>query len=103
KEYGDFSLLKFLAGYIGYSLKANPPIWSIFVELIGSILLPLMLLAGTSLRNILLTLAACIALSLLPIEFKHYWHFYMISFFAGLSVLLWGKALAQRVEKLPPA
>lgn len=101
KEYGDFSLAKFVAGYVGYSLKANPPIWSIFVELIGSILIPLMLLSGTRLRNILLTLAACVALSLIPFEMKHYWHFYMISFFAGLTVLLWGKWLATAVEKLP--
>jgi peptidoglycan/LPS O-acetylase OafA/YrhL len=101
KEYGDFTLAKFIAGYVGYSLKANPPIWSIFVELVGSILIPLMLLSGARLRNILLALAACIALSLIPIEMKHYWHFYMISFFAGLSVLLWGKWLATVVEKLP--
>jgi peptidoglycan/LPS O-acetylase OafA/YrhL len=101
REYGDFTPMKFIAGYIGYSLKANPPIWSIFVELIGSILIPLMLLSGTRLRNILLALAACIALSLIPIEFKHYWHFYMISFFAGLTVLLWGKWLADIAEKFP--
>ena len=101
KEYGDFTPLKFVAGYVGYSLKANPPIWSIFVELIGSILIPLMLLSGTRLRNVLFALVACIALSLIPINLKHYWHFYMISFFLGLSVLLWGQWLASIVEKLP--
>lgn len=101
KEYGDFTLMKFAAGYLGYSLKANPPIWSIFVELIGSLLIPLMLLSGTRTRNILLALAACIALSLIPMESKHYWHFYMICFYAGLSLLLWGKWLAGFAAKLP--
>ena len=101
KEYGDFTPLKFIAGYIGYSLKANPPIWSIFVELIGSVLIPVMLLSGTSLRNILLALGACVALSLIPLDFKHHWNFYIISFYLGLSILLWGKWLAVRVEKLP--
>lgn len=101
KEYGDFTLLKFAAGYVGYSLKANPPIWSIFVELIGSLLIPLMLLSGTKLHNILLAFMACVALSLLPMESKHCWHFYMISFYVGLSVLLWGKWLAKFAAKLP--
>jgi peptidoglycan/LPS O-acetylase OafA/YrhL len=95
KEYGDFTLMKFAAGYIGYSLKANPPIWSIFVEIIGSLLIPLMLLSGTKPRNIFLAFIACIALSLLPINTKHYWHFYVFSFYVGLSVLLWGKWLAE--------
>ncbi|MEN0038600.1 MAG: acyltransferase [Cellvibrio sp.] len=101
REYGDFTPMKFIVGYVGYSLKANPPSWSIFVELIGSILIPLMLLSGTRLRNVLLTFVACIALSLIPVDFKHYWHFYMISFFVGLTVLLWGKWLAGHAEKLP--
>lgn len=100
-EYGDFTLMKFIAGYVGYSLKANPPSWSIYVELIGSILIPLMLLSGTRVRNVVLTFAACIALSLVPIDFKNYWHFYMICFFTGLTILLWGKWLATRAEKLP--
>lgn len=101
KEYGDFTPMKFVAGYVGYSLKANPPIWSIFIELIGSLLIPLMLLSGTKLRNVFLALVACIALSLIPADFKHYWHFYMISFYVGLTVLLWGKWLAGFTAKLP--
>ena len=101
KEYGDFTLAKFAVGYVGYSLKANPPIWSIFVELIGSILIPLMLLSGTKIRNIVLVFIACIALSLLPIDSKHYWHFYVICFYVGLTVLLWGRWLADKAAGLP--
>lgn len=101
EAYGDLTPLKLLAGYVGYSLKANPPTWSIFVELIGSLLIPLMLLSGNKVRNILLTLAACIALSFVPIDFRHFWHYFMISFFLGLSVLLWGKWLAGIAARLP--
>lgn len=100
KEYGDFTLMKFAAGYVGYSLKANPPIWSIFVELIGSLLIPVMLLSGTKLRNVLFTFAALIALSLIPMHTKHYWHFYIISFYVGLTVLIWGKWLTEITANL---
>lgn len=101
KSYGDFSLAKFVAGYVGYSLKANPPTWSIFVELVASALIPLMILSGKSIRLMVLTLITCIALSLLPFEFQHYWNFYMISFYLGLSVLWWGKPAALAIAQLP--
>jgi peptidoglycan/LPS O-acetylase OafA/YrhL len=100
KEYGDFSLLKFIAGYVGYSLKANPPIWSIYVELIASLLIPLMLLFGSKTSHIALALGACILLSLIPLNFKHHWNFYIFSFYAGLSVLLWGARLTSAMRSL---
>lgn len=93
KEFGEFSLLKFVAGYVGYSLKANPPIWSIYVEIIASLLIPLMLLFGNKASHIALALTACILISLIPLNFKHHWNFYIFSFYAGLSVLLWGRWL----------
>ena len=102
-EYGEFTLAKFAAGYVGYSLKANPPIWSIFVELVGSLVIPLMLLSGSKIRNVLLVFAACVALSLLPIDSKHYWHFYIVCFFIGLTVLIWGRRLANKIKRLPKA
>ena len=101
KSYGEFNLMKFIAGYVGYSLKANPPTWSIFVELVASALIPLMILTGKNLRLIAFAVAACIALSLLPFEFQHYWNFYMISFYLGLSLLLWGKPVAAIAARLP--
>lgn len=101
KEYGEFSLAKFVASYVGYSLKPNPPIWSIYVELVASLLIPLMILAGNSARNIVLGFIGCVLLSLVPIDFKHHWNFYMFSFYLGLTVLLWGKWLAARLKTLP--
>jgi len=100
KEYGEFGLLKFVASYVGYSLKPNVPIWSIFVELVASLLIPLMILSGNKKRNIIFALIGCILLSLIPVEFHHRWNFYMISFYLGLTVLVWGRWFAERLAGL---
>lgn len=100
KEYGEFGLLKFIASYVGYSLKPNVPIWSIFVELVATLLIPLMILSGNRLANIILAVIGCVLLSLIPIEFQHRWNFYMISFYLGLTVLVWGRWLADRLAGL---
>lgn len=100
-SFGDFSLSKLAAGYIGYSLKPNPPVWSIYVELIGSLLIPLMILSGSRWIYVFLATAACMGLSFLKGEFQHYWNFFMISFYAGLTILLWGKPWAKFLARLP--
>lgn len=100
--YGDFSLSKFLAAYVGYSLKPNQPIWSIYIEIIASLLIPLMILSGTKIRYIIVCALACILFSFIPIEFKHHWNFYLISFYIGLSILLWGKHLAHWLTNTHP-
>ena len=103
KEYGEFSLAKFVVSYVGYSLKPNPPIWSIYVELVASLLIPLMILAGNKTSSIILGFVGCVLLSLVPIDFKHHWNFYMFCFYLGLTVLLWGKWLTARLATLPTA
>lgn len=101
--YGDFSFAKFLAAYIGYSLKPNQPIWSIYIEIIASLLIPLMILTGTRVRNVVACAFLCIAFSLIPFELKHHWNFYMFSFYMGLSILIWGKHFARWASSLPAA
>lgn len=101
KQFGDFSFAKFISAYVGYSAKPNHPIWSIYVEIIASLLIPLMILCGRRLRDILLALAACVALSLVGVEFQHHWNFYMVSFYLGLTILLWGQCWANWLAKLP--
>lgn len=101
RAYGDISLTKFLSAYVGYSLKPNQPIWSIYIEIIASLLIPLMILSGSKLRYIFLTLALCVAFSFINIDFQHHWNFYMISFYIGLTVLIWGKGLANMLSRLP--
>ncbi|MDD3019925.1 MAG: acyltransferase [Alphaproteobacteria bacterium] len=100
KEWGDFSISKWIAGYIGYSMKANPPSWSIFVELVGSLLIPLMILSGRSARSVVVTLIGLTLLIFVDFDSQHRWHFYMISFYAGLSVLYWGRPLANYVTQM---
>ncbi len=100
--YGDFSFAKFLAAYIGYSLKPNQPIWSIYIEIIASLLIPLMILTGTRIRNVVTCALVCVAFSLIPFEFKHHWNFYIFSFYTGLSILIWGKHFARWTSSLPP-
>lgn len=101
RTYGDFTLAKFLSAYVGYSLKPNQPIWSIYIEIIASLLIPLMILSGSKLRYILLTLFICVAFSLVNIDFQHRWNFYMISFYIGLTILIWGQSLASMAARLP--
>lgn len=100
-SFGDFSLTKLVAAYTGYSLKPNPPIWSIYVEIIGSLLIPFMILTGRRMRYVLLAIIACVALSLVQMEFQHHWNLYMISFYIGLTILLWGRGWADFLARLP--
>ncbi len=101
RSFGDFSLTKLVAAYFGYSLKPNPPIWSIYIEIIGSLLIPLMILTGSRAGYILLAVVACVGFSLVNIEFQHHWNFYMITFYLGLTILLWGQSWANFLAKLP--
>jgi peptidoglycan/LPS O-acetylase OafA/YrhL len=41
-DLGPLDIPKFVSGFIGCSLKPGPPAWSIFVELVISLLLPAM-------------------------------------------------------------
>jgi peptidoglycan/LPS O-acetylase OafA/YrhL len=95
-ELGLLDIPKFIAGFIGYSLKPNPPSWSIFVELVISILLPLMWAVYSSPLRwllVLLTLGA----SAVVVGFQHHWNFYLINFLAGMSILSWG-SVAKKVK-----
>lgn len=102
-EFGDFSVTKWIAGYIGYSLKANPPSWSIFVELVGSAALPLFILTARSRLMMVASIVALTFFTLLDFESQHRWHFYMISFYAGLSILYWGKSFVDFINKFHPS
>lgn len=97
--FGDMSLVQFLSGYVGYSLKPNPPIWSIFVEIVASILLPFFLLTGRNLWMVALCFAALFALSLCNLGLQHHFNFYLINFYCGLSILWWGPRFATLIGR----
>ncbi|MBE2190890.1 MAG: acyltransferase [Alphaproteobacteria bacterium] len=101
EKYGDFDWKRMMAGYIGYSMKSNPPSWSIFVELMGSALIPLFILCGRSKLWIILGAIILFSFSIWDMPIKNKFNIFMLSFYAGLSVLIWGKYFAQLCEKLP--
>jgi peptidoglycan/LPS O-acetylase OafA/YrhL len=102
-EYGPLTPLKFLSAYVGYSMKPCTPIWSIYVELLGSALLPLMVATG---RNRALTIILGIALLLFGsfyLGLQHDWNLFLIDFFVGVTVLWWGRPFAERMMRLNTA
>lgn len=104
ESYGDFSVIKWISGYIGYSSKVNPPAWSIFVELVASALLPFFVLTGRNRKMILAAAVLLTGIALINvIDTQHKWHFYMISFYAGLSILYWGKSVTAKIQGFGPA
>ena len=100
ESYGTLTVGKFLAGYIGYSLKPNPPIWSIFVELVASILLPFMVMTGRGPVYIIVCGIALLGFGSFNLGMHHHWNFYMIDFFLGLTILWWGRAFADFMVRL---
>lgn len=100
-EYGDLTLTKFLSGYIGYSIKANPPIWSLFVELVACILLPLLVMTGRNRSFVIGTGLFLLVLACINLNIQHHANFYLINFYVGLSILWWGRRFAEYIAKLP--
>jgi len=96
----EFTVLKWISGYVGYSMKPNPPIWSMHIEIVASILLPFMILSGRSLRAVVLTGLGFLVFACLPLGLHNYWNFFMIDFFMGASILLWGPKLKAFLSRL---
>ncbi|MDY0029080.1 MAG: acyltransferase [Pseudobdellovibrionaceae bacterium] len=101
EKYGDFDLKRMLASYIGYSMKANPPSWSIFVELVASVLIPVFLIMGRNIWTILVGGIMLFAFSLWDMPIKNKFNIFMLSFYIGLTVLVWGPRLAEKCRNLP--
>jgi len=101
EKYGGFDWKRMMAGYIGYSMKANPPSWSIFVELVASALIPLFILMGRNRTTIILGAVILFAFSLWDMPIKNKFNIFMLSFYVGLTILVWGPVLADKCRKLP--
>lgn len=92
---GPLTPLKFVSAYFGYSLKPNPPIWSIFIELVGCALLPFMIAAGRSKALIVSVGAALLLFGSLKFGLQNDWNMYMVNLFIGATILLWGRRFAE--------
>ena len=89
---GPLDLSHFVAAFIGYSIRPNPPSWSIYVELTISFLLPMMWLAYKSPYRVPFFIAI-VCLSAKDFGLQHCWNFYLVNFLAGISITSWGSAL----------
>lgn len=99
-EFGPLTPAQFLSAYVGYSLKPNQPIWSIYVELLGSALLPLLVATGRNKIYVFATGVVLLVFGSVRLGLQHDWNIFMINFFAGVTVLWWGRALADRFGQL---
>lgn len=85
----------------GYSTRPAAPFWSLFVEIIGSALVPLLIVtATTTTRKYLIGLFLLIASFALDIGLHFNYPVYLIDFYIGVSVAWWGPALARASNRL---
>jgi peptidoglycan/LPS O-acetylase OafA/YrhL len=97
----DIDLLHFLTSAIGYSGKPAAPLWSLYVELIGCALIPIV--AGMKAKwapgafGVLLLGASF----LFERGFHFNWPVYLIDFYVGVSIGWWGRNFAVVFERLP--
>ena len=99
----DIGPWHFVGALVGASARANPPTWSIYVEIIASLLIPFMVLAAGRATHALVAGAALFALALLPLGLKYAWHVFLINFFVGVSITLWGPALVRGMARWAPS
>jgi peptidoglycan/LPS O-acetylase OafA/YrhL len=71
------------------------------VEIIASALLPFMILSGRKKSWVIATGFGLFIFACLPLGLHNYWNFFMLDFFMGASILLWGRAFAQKFADLP--
>lgn len=92
---------KFVQAAAGFSAKANPPAWSIFVELICSLILPLLVFTA---RGTISAIAWGVALTSVSFLVGPHTVYavavYPLHFFAGATIPLWGPALAHAVTRV---
>jgi peptidoglycan/LPS O-acetylase OafA/YrhL len=95
----DIDLFHFLTSAIGYSGKPAPPLWSLWVELIGSALIPLFMMVEGRGRPVIGALLLVASFTL-----DHGFHFntpvYLIDFYVGVSIGWWGCEFVAAFEKL---
>lgn len=98
----DIDLPRFVAALIGYSARPAPPLWSIFVEIMGSLVIPLMIVAS---RRPLAMLPLGLALLLVgwwgAPGLQYRWPVFLINFYLGVTILGWGPGFARRAGRLP--
>jgi len=97
----------FVVALTGFSPRPNPPSWSIFVELVGSLFVPFMVAVAYAGRKHALALTALLlvfglnAFERFPALQTHQWNLYLVDFFAGILILCFGKSAFTRLGRSP--
>ncbi|MCG8442640.1 MAG: acyltransferase [Caulobacterales bacterium] len=92
---------EFARSALALSTAANPPVWSLFVELVGSALLPIMWFTTRSRVSVAAWMGGLLLLSLFAGPFTPYsTGMFLTHFYVGATIVLWGPAFAQRVAEL---
>jgi peptidoglycan/LPS O-acetylase OafA/YrhL len=102
KYYNDIlPISKFFLGYVGLVQWANPPSWSIFIEIVGSILLPFMVVTGKNIKHVILCGILLVTLASFNWKLHYTINIFILNFYVGLSILWWGKSFSEIIKKLP--
>lgn len=93
---------RFVGALIGYSARPDPPLWSIFVELVGSFLLPWFAVWCRKKWPMVIGAIALLAVSFQDLaHFQYRWPVYLIDFYIGVTILAWGPAFAAAIGRRP--
>ena len=96
----DPSIEEIAANAIGWSDSLNSPAWTIFVEIVASVLFPvLFFLAGPG-KPRLAVFAALVVLAFMPLPLRGV-HMFIMCFYAGALIPSVGGAVALRFGALP--
>jgi peptidoglycan/LPS O-acetylase OafA/YrhL len=103
QDAGPLTVLKWISGAVGYSMRPNGPSWSIFVEIIGSLMIPLFLMMRNTPLLIWLSGVALLALALSDLDAKHDWNFFLLNFYAGSLAFWFGANTAHATTSSSPS
>lgn len=98
----DVDFPRYIASLVGYSARPAAPLWSIFVEIIGSILIPVMIFGAASTISRIAIGLLLLGISFAPLGgFQYSWPAFLINFYIGITVPWWGPALARQAARKP--
>lgn len=100
------SLGRLLFAFTGMYSGANPPMWSIAIEIIASALLPLMVLCSRNLRNACLVGLVFLLVAILTSGVEHrllpnHWTVYLVNFQLGIILCYLAVMAGPWVRRIP--
>lgn len=97
-DHTSLTAAKWASGYLGISIRPNGPSWSIFVEMVGSILIPLFVFVPK--RWLAATGLLLAMLSQVDLGLRHEFNFYLINFYLGVVAARIGPSFANWTDDI---